>query len=175
MPANAVGSAVITASNGNIVAIGKVIGAGISAATPGITTGSAKVVVPYVRYSNQCFTPVPSAAICRSESRQRTLFAVQNVGSGSATVTMKLYDHNGAQVGSDFSTTIAAGAKASLSPANVTPAVGEFGYWGEVDDPIIYAGSAVFTATGSTIAVVTRVLSMTPLGQAGEDFNGIPQ
>ncbi len=177
MPANAVGSAVITASNGNIVAISKVIGAGISAATPGITTGSAKVVVPYVRYSNQCFTPVPSAAICRSESRQRTLFAVQNVGSGSATITMKLYDHNGAQVGSDFSTTIAAGAKASLSPANVTPAVGtsnEFGYW-EVNGAIVYAGSAVFTATGSTIAVVTRVLSMTPLGQAGEDFNGIPQ
>lgn len=89
---------------------------------------------------------------------------------------MKLYDHTGTQIGSDFTTTIATGSKASLSPASVT-AVGtsnEFGYW-EVNGAIVYAGSAVFTATGSTIAVVTRVLSMTPLGQSGEDFNGIPQ
>lgn len=176
MPASAVGSAVITAAGGNIVAISKVIGAGISSATPGIITGSATVVVPYVRYSNKCFTPMPSDATCRGESRQRTLFAVQNVGGGSAAVTMKLYDHTGTQIGSDFTTTIATGSKASLSPASVT-AVGtsnEFGYW-EVNGAIVYAGSAVFTATGSTIAVVTRVLSMTPLGQSGEDFNGIPR
>lgn len=178
MPPNAVGSAVITATGGNIVAISKVVGAGISAATPGITSGSTKVVVPYVRYSNKCFTPVPIDATCRGESRQQTRFAVQNVNAdgSSTTFTMKLYDQNGVQVGSTYSSaSVDAGAKLSISPANVS-AVGtsnEFGYW-VVNNSVVYAGSAVFESAGS-IAVVARVLSMTPLGQYGEDFNGIPR
>lgn len=176
MPANAVGSAVITATGGNIVAISKVIGAGISAATPGITSGSTKVAVPYVRYSNKCYTPIPTDVVCRGESRQQTRFAVQNVGTSPTTFTMKLYDQNGAQVGSTYtSATVAVGAKLSISPADVS-AVGtsnEFGYW-IVNSSVVYAGSAVFESAGS-IAVVSRVLSMTPLGQAGEDYNGIPQ
>jgi hypothetical protein len=56
-------------------------------------------------------------------------------------------------------------------------AASEFGYW-VVDGNLVYAGSASFTANAGSsarIGVVVRVLNMTPLGQAGEDYNGIPE
>ena len=56
----------------------------------------------------------------------------------------------------------------------------EFGYT-FLSGNMIYSGSAKFEsldpATGTAlpdIAVVTRVLSQTPLGQTGDDYNGTP-
>ena len=188
MPVSSIGSAVITATGGNIVAISKVIGAGLTTATPGIMSGGTTVNVPFVRYSDKCYMPTVNNTICQGSSRQRTLFAVQNVGNAAATVTMTLYNQKGEAVGTYTTPSIPAGGKASLNPTNATidatktnaTAFSEFGYWcpgitdSQITCTIAYAGSASFTSA-SAIAVITRVLTMSPLGPSGDDYNGIPE
>jgi hypothetical protein len=189
LPASSIGSAVIESktSGNNIVAISKVIGAGLTTATPGITSGGTTVNVPFVRYSTKCFVPTASDAVCQGASRQRTLFAVQNIGTAAATVTMNLYNQNGVIVGTFTTPSIAAGAKASINPSSATitsatnaTAFAEFGYWcpaitdAQASCTIAYAGSASFTSS-SPIAVITRVITMSPLGPSGDDYNGIPE
>ena len=188
MPPAAVGSAIIT-SDQKIVGLQKVSGGGISAATPAVILGGDKVFTPFVRYTTSCFSASPTAAVCRSESRQRTLFAVQNIGAAAAKIKMTLYNYKGEVVGTYTSpTTVAAGDKVSLDPTKATLNAGhvaaelnEFGYT-VVSGNVIYAGSAVFeslnsglTAPASSMAVVVRVLSMSPLGQTGDDYNGTPE
>jgi hypothetical protein len=189
MPASSIGSAIIesTTSGNNIVAISKVIGAGLTTATPGIVSGGTTVNVPFVRYSTKCFVPTASDAVCQGASRQRTLFAVQNIGTAAATVTMNLYNQNGVSVGTFTTPSIAAGTKASINPSSATitsatnaTAFAEFGYWcpaitdAQASCTIAYAGSASFTST-SPIAVITRVITMSPLGPSGDDYNGTPE
>jgi hypothetical protein len=189
MPASSIGSAIIesTTSGNNIVAISKVIGAGLTTATPGIVSGGTTVNVPFVRYSTKCFVPTASDAVCQGASRQRTLFAVQNIGTAAATVTMNLYNQNGVSVGTFTTPSIAAGTKASINPSSATitsatnaTAFSEFGYWcpaitdAQASCTIAYAGSASFTST-SPIAVITRVITMSPLGPSGDDYNGTPE
>jgi len=194
MPASSIGSAVITSTTvgNNIVAISKVLGAGLTTATPGIMSGGTTVNVPFVRYSDKCYVPTVSNTICQGASRQRTLFAVQNVGTSAATVTMTLYNQKGEIVATYTTPSIPAGSKVSLSPVS-TPtqtltltsstnatAFSEFGYWcpsitdAQASCTVAYAGSASFTST-SPIAVITRVLTMSPLGPSGDDYNGIPE
>jgi hypothetical protein len=74
-----------------------------------------------------------------------------------------------------------------LNPTSATPvspfttaSLNEFGYT-FLSGNMIYSGSAVFesldsagTSPASSIAVVARVLSQTPLGQTGDDYNGTP-
>jgi hypothetical protein len=188
MPPAAVGSAIIT-SDQKIVGLQKVSGGGISAATPAVITGGSTVYTPFVRYTTSCFSASPTAAVCRSESRQRTFFAVQNIGNAAAKIKMTLYNYKGEVVGTYTTpSTVAMGAKISLNPTSATPvspgttaSLSEFGY-SVVSGNVIYAGSAVFesldsagTAPASSLAVVVRVLSMSPLGQTGDDYNGTPQ
>jgi hypothetical protein len=192
MPASSIGSAVITSTGGNIVAISKVIGAGLTTATPGIMSGGTTVNVPFVRYSDKCYVPTASNAICQGATRQRTLFAVQNIGTSAATVTMTLYNQKGESVATYLSPSIPAGGKVSLSPVSTSTqtltltaatnatAFSEFGYWcpaitdAQASCTVAYAGSASFTSD-SPIAVITRVLTMSPLGPSGDDYNGIPE
>jgi len=189
MPINSIGSAIIESKTvgNNIVAISKVIGAGLTTATPGITSGGTTVNVPFVRYSTKCFVPTASDTVCQGASRQRTLFAVQNVGTSAATVTMNLYNQNGVSVGTFTTASIAAGGKVSVSPMDATTtsatnatAFAEFGYWcpaitdAQASCTIAYAGSASFTSS-SPIAVITRVITMSPLGPSGDDYNGTPE
>jgi hypothetical protein len=116
------------------------------------------------------------------------LFAVQNIGGAAAKIKMTLYNYLGEVVGTYTTpSTVAAGAKISLNPTSATPvspfttaSLNEFGYT-FLSGNMIYSGSAVFesldsagTTPTSTIAVVTRVLSQTPLGQTGDDYNGTP-
>jgi len=189
MPNNSIGSAVIESKTvgNNIVAISKVLGAGLTTATPGIMSGGTTVNVPFVRYSTKCYVPTVSDAVCQSASRQRTLFAVQNVGTSAATVTMTLYNQNGVSVGTLTTASIIAGSKVSVSPMDATitsatnaTAFSEFGYWcpaitdAQAGCTIAYAGSASFTSS-SPIAVITRVMTMSPLGPSGDDYNGTPE
>lgn len=192
MPASSVGSAVITSTGGNIVAISKVLGAGLTTATPGIMSGGTTVNVPFVRYSDKCYVPTVSNTICQGATRQRTLFAVQNIGNAAAAVTMTLYNQKGESVATYTSPSIPAGGKVSLSPVSTlaqpltltaatnTTAFSEFGYWcpaitdAQAGCTVAYAGSASFTSS-SAIAVITRVLTMSPLGPSGDDYNGIPE
>ncbi len=189
MLASSIGSAIIESKTvgNNIVAISKVIGAGLTTATPGITSGGTTVNVPFVRYSTKCFVPTASDAVCQGASRQRTLFAVQNIGTAAATVTMNLYNQNGVSVGTFTTSSIAAGGKVSVNPMDATTtsatnatAFAEFGYWcpaitdAQASCTIAYAGSASFTSS-SPIAVITRVITMSPLGPSGDDYNGTPE
>ena len=192
MLASSVGSAVITSTGGNIVAISKVLGAGLTTATPGIMSGGTTVNVPFVRYSDKCYVPTVSNTICQGATRQRTLFAVQNIGNAAAAVTMTLYNQKGESVATYTSPSIPAGGKVSLSPVSTlaqpltltaatnATAFSEFGYWcpaitdAQASCTVAYAGSASFTSS-SAIAVITRVLTMSPLGPSGDDYNGIPE
>jgi hypothetical protein len=154
---------------------------------------AAVVNAPYVRYSTSCFTAAPTTAVCRNESRQRTLFSVQNTSaSDSIRVRVTLYNHLGVAVGTPFfSGEIKPRGKVTVSPTDVraittTPiasnANAEFGYW-VVGGNIVYGGSAKFEAwqfgtnAASTVplAVTVRVLNSTVLGQTAEDYNAIPE
>lgn len=195
LPDRAVGSAVITTAGDTptrtITAVGIVSGTGVYAVAPGLPRGSAidaVVYAPYVRYSSLCFTASPTKAVCRNESRQRTLFSVQNTSYNTAIkVRVTLYNHLGEVVGSPYiSANIPAYSKLSISPADIGAVstagsdASEFGYW-VVSDNIVYGGSAKFEAlttggSSSTIplAVTVRVLNSTAIGQTAEDYNAIP-
>jgi hypothetical protein len=203
VPDRAVGSARIFTQIGShaITAISKVTGNGVYAVSTGLPQSSnstlnkvaAVVNAPYVRYSTSCFTAAPTTAVCRNESRQRTLFSVQNTSAtDSIRVRMTLYNHLGVAVGSRsfVSGEIKPRGKVTISPTDVaavtttpinTNANAEFGYW-VVGGNIVYGGSAKFEAwqvgtnAASTvpIAVTVRVINNTVLGQTAEDYNGLP-
>lgn len=203
VPDRAVGSARIYTQDGShaITAISKVTGNGVYAVSTGLPQSStsalnkvaAVVNAPYVRYSTSCFTAAPTTAVCRNESRQRTLFSVQNTSAtDSIRVRVTLYNHLGVAVGTPFfSGEIKPRGKVTVSPTDVraittTPiasnANAEFGYW-VVGGNIVYGGSAKFEAwqfgtnAASTVplAVTVRVLNSTVLGQTAEDYNAIPE
>lgn len=196
VPSGAVGSAVVTTFNPalSVTALSRVTGPGVSALAPGIPLNyaAASVAAPYVRYSTRCFTASPKTAVCRNESRQRTLFSVQNTSTNTdIRVRMTLYNHLGVIVGTRFvSGVIKPGAKVSLSPINIaainntaiTNVNNEFGYW-VVGGNLVYGGSAIFESFNATtnavstipIAVTIRVLNSTVVGQTAEDYNAIPR
>jgi hypothetical protein len=164
-PVNFIGSAKITAPGGQIVAIGKIGGGGLSTAFTGVADGSVKLYVPYVRWTDANWT---------NGTRQRTSIAIQNVGSAPLTagqVTVKYYDRNGALVGTDTLGAIAVSAKVSSNARNVGVAASEFGYYGALT-----GGSAVVEGpVGSKLAVIARVTSyISATLSVGEDYNGIP-
>lgn len=190
VPARAVGAAIINTNGAAAVtAISKVTGNGVYAVAPGLprpTSGNSTVVyAPYVRYSTSCFTAAPTNAVCRNESRQRTLFSVHNTSNATLRVRMTLYNSLGVAVGSPYlSPSIPANAKISIGPTDVTAVAtapnNEFGYW-VIGGNIVYGGSAKFESwqSGSNaastvpIAVTVRVLNNTVLGQTAEDYNAI--
>lgn len=201
LPALAVGSAFISGTTSSssaaslpITAISKITGSGVYAVAPALPSSALSSVAyaPYVRYSTSCFTAAPTNAVCRNESRQRTLFSAQNTSGSSIRIRMTLYDHAGTVIGRKISGVISANAKVTLSPADVTAvtatpintnANAEFGYW-VVAGNIVYGGSAIFEAwnastntasTSTPIAVTVRVLNNTVLGQTAEDYNAIPE
>ena len=69
---------------------------------------------------------------------------------------------------------------ATITSATNATAFSEFGYWcpaitdAQAGCTIAYAGSASFTSS-SPIAVITRVMTMSPLGPSGDDYNGTPE
>lgn len=169
MPSGYSGSAKIEATGGNIVAIAKVFGAGLSAATPGVSAGAAKLAVPYVRYSVSAFDS-------GAANRQRTFLAIQNVGPAdlaAGAVTVKYLDKNGAVVGTHSLPAIAVNAKTNSNPLFINNTSGtaggagdEFGYYTDGS----FGGSAIVEGpAGSQLVVVARVAA----AGAGEDYNGI--
>ncbi|HWQ15655.1 MAG TPA: hypothetical protein VNL77_22835 [Roseiflexaceae bacterium] len=169
LPPGYSGSATITATGGNIVAISKVFGAGLSTAAPGVGTGAQTLALPYVRFSQTQFA---------SGARQRVFIAVQNVGDAdlaAGQVTVTYYDKNGAVVGTHALGAIAKGAKLSSNPTLATPAatpasgatLGELGYYA---DNTFGASAVVRGPAGSRLVAVARVTS----AGVGEDYNGIP-
>jgi hypothetical protein len=170
------GSAIIerTAGSGSIVAVGKINGTNGSITSAYLGTvdgqGSAKVALPYVRFS-------PTSTY--SNGSQRTFIAVQNIGGTTATnVTVKYIDKNGVVKGQHVLGNLAPGAKASSSPAQAPGALDACGRFGEYDQPgapacsggVFGAGAIVTAGSGAQLAVIARVQSGPT---AGEDYNGI--
>ncbi|MDD2523059.1 MAG: hypothetical protein PHW11_09635 [Anaerolineaceae bacterium] len=155
-----IGSAVITAT-GDVVAMGKVFGGGLSTAFLGFNNGAAKVALPYVRWTTDHYF---------DGTRQRSYIAIQNVGAalGAGTVTVKYYDKAGVLVGTDTLGAIPAGGKVN-SNAGVVGAA-EFGYYTDGT----FGGSAVIEGpAGSQLAVIVRVQSRAGATTVAEDYSGI--
>ncbi len=175
VPPNYTGSAEVSSTGAKIVALQKVVGGGISAATPGGLSGAAKLAMPYVRYTTSFYTTPDSFG----RRRQITSLAIQNVGNGTIpanAVTIRYIDKNGNQVGSThtISTAIPAGEKVNSNPSNAGTDAAEFGAYNDGT----FGGSAVIecSAPSCQLIAVARVLSFNPnTGQnVGEDYNGIP-
>jgi hypothetical protein len=160
------GSASISSTGGDIVAIGKVSGLGISSAFLGATAGASKLAAPYVRWSETQFS---------TGARQRAFIAIQNIGTAdlaAGSVKVRYIDRNGVTVGTHtINTAVAVGAKVNSNPFVLGAAGAEFGYSGSQ-----FGGGAIIEGpSGSQLVAVVRVVSFVPAtGETvGEDYNGI--
>ena len=157
------GSATITSTGNKIVAIGKVVGNGASTAFLGAASGSAKQVLPYVRWTDSRYDTA-------SGFRQRTYIAIQNVSDTAVSgVTVKYYGKDGALLGSHALGPIS--AKGKLNSTAKDAGQTEFGYYTDGS----FGGSAVVEGpAGSQLVVVARVQSKGDgTQQLAEDYNGI--
>jgi hypothetical protein len=162
-----IGSATITAgTNGQIVALGKVSGAGISSAFLGAIAGAPKLALPYARWSETKYL---------LGTRQRSFIAIQNVGAPLAanTVTVKYYDKAGVLVGTHTLGAMATGQKLNSNPFNVGAAAAEFGSY---PDGTFGGGAIIEGPASSQLVAVVRVASFVPATgtTVGEDYNGAP-
>ncbi len=156
------GSAVITSVGAPIIAIGKVAGAGISTAHVGVSQGSQKLALPYVRWGD--------GAQYFSQGLQRTFIAIQNVGSGSiasGTILVKFINPDGSIAGTyTHNSALAQYGKFSVNATNA--GLTTFGYPNG-------GGAVIEGPNGSQLAAVARVVSYIASGnEPGEDYNGIP-
>jgi len=161
------GAATITSVGAPIVVIGKVGGNNRYTAFLGETSGSTKLALPYVRWSNTKFD---------SGQYQRASIAIQNIG-GATVNNVKVHYLNkvGAEVGVHTIASIASGAKANSNPTNAgsTIELTEFGN-PEANPGGGFGGSAIVEGpAGSQLIAVVRISSNTPTGVVAEDYNGI--
>jgi hypothetical protein len=163
------GSATVTSTATDVVAIGKVVGLGLSTAFLGAESGADKLALPYVRWSQSQYD---------NGNRQRTFIAVQNVGAASIpanALSVKYYDKTGVLLATHtFNAAIAVGAKVNSNPYfNSAANMAEFGYYTDGT----FGGSAVIecTAANCEVVAIARVQSRVPAtaSTVGEDFNGI--
>lgn len=170
MPQGFSGAATITSSGAPIVVIAKVGGANRFTAFLGETSGSSKLALPYVRWSETKFA---------TGQYQRASIAIQNIGATTVNnVQVKYLNKNGQQVGVHTIASIAPGAKANSNAMAVPGAAGniqlsEFGHpeanpGGGFGGAVIVEGPA-----GSQLIAVVRIASTTPTGVVAEDYNGI--
>lgn len=170
------GSATVTSSQ-PLVVIGKVFNEGFGGygtAFLGEATGSPKLALPYVRYTND--------ANFAAGSEQRAFIALQNVGAAAVTgVTIEYRDKNGTLIGTHTSGEIAPGAKFNSNATLATPAAGKtandllnFGN-PSVNPGGGFGGSALVSGpAGSSLAAVVRINTMAGANTVAEDYNGIP-
>jgi hypothetical protein len=164
-PVGFLGSAVITSTGAEIVAVGKIYGGGLSTAFLGFPSGGAKIALPYVRWTETHWL---------DGTRQRAYIAIQNVGTedllaGEAKV--KYYDKYGSLVGTHNLPAIAIGGKVNSNPSVIGAAGNEFGTYPDGS----FGGAAIVEGpSGSQLAVVVRVQTYIGFGNSvGEDYTGV--
>lgn len=161
-PNNYNGSATITSNTTDIVVIGKVGGGGRSTAFLGESSGSRRLALPYVRWTNaQWGTP----------QGQRASIAVQNIGSAAVSgVVVRYLNATGQVVGQHTLPTIQPGAKKNSSArwsdaeGSTQPAAGfnvghleEFGY-PSTNPGNVFGGSVIIEGpAGSQLTAVVRI------------------
>jgi len=163
MPVGFSGSAIVTSSATDVIAVGKAYGSGLSTAFIGASSGASSVAAPYVRWATD--------AEYAAGTGQRTYLTIQNVGSSdlaAGAVTVKYVKYNGDVEATHVLPAIPAGAKvnSNASLAGLT----SFGKYGS-----IYGGGVVIEGpAGSELAVVARVSTQVSAGTfASEDYSGM--
>jgi hypothetical protein len=161
------GAAQVTSVGAPIVVIGKVGGNNRYTAFLGETSGSAKLALPYVRWSETKYT---------TGQYQRASIAIQNIaGAPVNNVQVRYLNKLGTQVGVHTIATIAAGAKANSTAINAGSAIEltEFGN-PEANPGGGFGGSVIIEGpAGSQLIAVVRIASQTATGVVAEDYNGI--
>jgi len=166
------GAATITSVGAPIVVIGKVGGAGRYTAFLGETSGSTKLALPYVRWSETKYT---------TGQYQRATVAIQNIaGAPVSNVRVRYLNKNGTEVGVHTIASIPAGGKANSTAASATLSgsatpieLTEFGN-PEANPGGGFGGSAIVEGpAGSQLIAVVRIASNTTGGVVAEDYNGI--
>lgn len=163
------GAAKITSTGAPIVVIGKVGGAGRYTAFLGETSGSAKLALPYVRWSNTKFA---------SGQYQRAYIAIQNTGASEATnVKVHYLNKLGTEVGLHTIASIPASGKANSDASKATLVgsaqpveLSEFGN-PEANPGGGFGGSVIIEASGSQLISIVRISSQTSGGVVSEDYN----
>lgn len=168
MPQGFSGASTITSSGAPIVVIAKVGGANRFTAFLGESSGSAKLALPYVRWSETKFA---------TGQYQRASIAIQNIGSAAVSnVRVRYLDKLGQEVGVHTIASIAAGAKAN---SNAVTATGDAAKLAEFGNPEAnpgggFGGSVIVEGpAGSQLIAVVRIATTTPGGVVAEDYNGI--
>lgn len=161
------GAATITSVGAPIVVIGKVGGNGRYTAFLGETSGSTKLALPYVRWSNTKYD---------TGQYQRAAIAIQNISGAAVTnVQVRYLNKNGTEVGVHTIASIPAGGKSNSNAtmAGSTLELTEFGN-PEANPGGGFGGSAIIEGpTGSQLIAVVRISSNTTGGVVAEDYNGI--
>lgn len=164
-PNGFIGSATVTAT-GPIAGIGKFsTSTGLITAFLGFNDGSAKIAMPFVRWTQAQWIP---------GGRSRAVLAIQNVGPSTlaaGSVTVKYFDKNGVQVGSQTLGQMLTGGKANSNPFDAG-AGAEFGYYSDGT----YGGSATVEGpAGSKLVAIVRISTNTGGTTIdGEDYSGMP-
>ncbi len=162
-PAAYIGAATVESVGGEIAAIAKIFGNGLSTAFLGVVSGSKKISLPYVRWTETHWT---------DGTRQRANIAIQNIGTAelpAGSVTVKYYDKAGTLLGTHtIASALGVGKKINSNPTQIGQT--EFGYIGTSTG----GGAIVEGPDGSQLAVIVRIETYVPGGSVGEDYNGIP-
>jgi hypothetical protein len=168
VPSGFSGAATITSVGAPIVVIGKVGGAGRYTAFLGETSGSAKLALPYVRWSNTKYD---------TGQYQRAAIAIQNIGGATVNnVQVRYLNKLGQEVGVHTIASIAAGAKANSNATNAgsTTELTEFGN-PEANPGGGFGGAAIIEGpAGSQLIAVVRISSNPAGGVVAVDYNVIP-
>lgn len=167
MPQGFSGAATITSNGAPIVVIAKVGGAGRYTAFLGETSGSAKLALPYARWSNTKYD---------SGQYQRAAIAIQNISNSAVSnVRVRYLNKEGTEVGVHTIASIPALGKANSNAtlAGSTTQLTEFGN-PEANPGGGFGGSVIVEGpTGSQLIAVVRISSNTSTGVVAEDYNGI--
>jgi hypothetical protein len=162
------GSATVTSTTTDVIAVGKASGGGLSTAYVGFPAGSGseKLALPYVRW--------PTVANFNSGKQQRVNIAIQNIGSSTVTgdIVVKYIDRDGNVSGTHTITTdLASGAKANSNATNA--GLSEFGVY---NNGTQFGGGVIIEGpSGSELAAIARVATYVPAtgDVVGEDYNGM--
>jgi hypothetical protein len=161
------GSAVVTSSATDVVAMGKIAGRGASTAYLGEAIGSPRLSLPYVRWTETQW---------ESGKRQRTTIAIQNIGDvelPAGSVTISYVDLTGATWTDTNDAPIPVGEKFNTSPltaSGATTANTEFGYVGSN-----FGGGAIVecSAANCELLAIARVATRFNSQNVAEDYNAI--
>ncbi len=159
-----IGSATITSTGAQVVAVTKVYNGGYSTGALAFLSGSARSALPYVRFTSAHWT---------DGQRQRVYIAIQNVDTGdipAGQVHVSFYNADGSLLCTvNNPSLIAQYGKWSTNALDCGSGGAEFGY-----TPTLGGSVIVTTDSGHLVAVLGRATSyLTSTNTPTEDYSGV--